>query len=233
MSATSILSLTQEPPASQWLGLPGESAAISTLLDVAILQTRVEGAYVYRFDRDGAAALIAFVGPAPRMKTREVPREVTPIHWNRKTPVVLRSGAVNDWGFSGFPELQDGRFDGVVSVPLVDSGETVGLANFYLSVDQLLGGDSLSLLMNLSLPLGALLIAPTLKEQLQKVQEDLADRKVLERAKGILTSRFGYTEEEAYLRIRRASRRNRMPMRKIADLVIESGVDLLGEAFDQ
>jgi AmiR/NasT family two-component response regulator len=85
--------------------------------------------------------------------------------------------------------------------------------------------------MSLSLPLGALLIASTLRDQLQKATQDLADRKLLQRAKGLLQARFQWTEEDAYLRIRRLSRRRRAPMRDIAQLVIESTVEFLTEVF--
>jgi AmiR/NasT family two-component response regulator len=83
--------------------------------------------------------------------------------------------------------------------------------------------------MSLSLPLGTLLIASTLRDRLQKAAQELADRKVFERAKGLLQARFQWTEEEAYLRIRRLSRRCRTPMRDIAQLVIESNPESLAE----
>jgi hypothetical protein len=234
MSATPIFSLRQQRETWTPTVLPGETSAISPLLDLAILQTKAQGAYVYRFDRSGAEAImIAFVGPAPEKQSSAVLREIASIHWNRKTPVVLRSHAASDWRFGSFPELKNGRFDGIVSVPLVDSGDPVGLANFCLRGDDPLSAGALSFLMNLSLPLGALLVASALKDQLQKAQQELADRKIFERAKGILQARFGCTEEEAYLRIRRLSRRNRTPMRTIAELVIESGAELPAEAFDQ
>jgi AmiR/NasT family two-component response regulator len=88
------------------------------------------------------------------------------------------------------------------------------------------------LLIGLSLPLGTLLVASTLRDRLQKATQLLADRKLLERAKGLLQARFQWTEEEAYLRIRRASRRWRTPMREIAQLVIESRAESWAEVLE-
>jgi hypothetical protein len=211
-----------------------EGNPISPLLDLAILQAHAQAAYVYRFDRVRAdAQLVAFVGPTTRNAGQSLSRDIAPLHWNRKTPVLLRSGAASDWRFAGFPEFRAGRFDGVVSVPLLESGETVGLANFCLHGDAPLSASALSLLMSLSLPLGTLLIASTLRERLVKTAQDLADRKVMERAKGLLQARFQWTEEEAYLRIRRVSRRGRTPMRDIARLVIESSAESLAEVLKQ
>jgi AmiR/NasT family two-component response regulator len=49
----------------------------------------------------------------------------------------------------------------------------------------------------------------------------LADRKLLDRAKGLLQASFQWTEEEAYLHLRRTSRQRRTPMRDIAREVID------------
>jgi signal transduction protein with GAF and PtsI domain len=52
------------------------------------------------------------------------------------------------------------------------------------------------------------------------LKRTLETRKVIERAKGILQSKFGMTEEAAYLRLRDESRRRRRPMRDLAEAVI-------------
>jgi len=74
-------------------------------------------------------------------------------------------------------------------------------------------------------------VASSLRRQLETTQEQLANRKTMERAKGILQARFGWTEEEAYLRMRRLSRQNRTPLREIAQFIIECRMDLRQEAF--
>ena len=211
-----------------------EGSPISALLHLGILQGLAQSAYAYRFDRVSAdATLVEFAGHPPKSVHQSLVSGILPLHWNRKTPVVLRTQAASDWRFADFPEFRAGRFDGVVSVPLLDSGETVGLANFCHIGQAPISASSLSFLMSLSLPLGALLMASTLRDRLRKATQDLADRKLLERAKGLLQARFQWTEEDAYLRIRRLSRRSRTPMRDIAQLVIESSVESLTEVFEQ
>lgn len=218
--------------AFQHFSIPSESNPISPLLDLAVVQTHSQAAYVYRFDRTNASALLeAFAGPAPA--ARELHSSVTSLHWNRKTPVVLESHTAADWRFCRFPEFQTGKFEGVVSVPLLESAETVGVANFCRVAAAPVTGNALSFLLSLALPLGALLAASTLRDQLDHAQRLLADRKLFERAKGLLQARFSWTEEEAYLRMRNLSRRCRTPMREIARLVIESGTGPLADALTQ
>ena len=75
----------------------------------------------------------------------------------------------------------------------------------------------------------ALLTTSTLREELQKAARQLlADRKLLDRAKGLLQETLGWSEEEAYLHIRRLSRQHRTPMRQIARQVIQAGAARLG-----
>jgi hypothetical protein len=210
-----------------------EDGPISALLDLGILQARAQGAYVYRFDRAGAdATLVAFAGHPPENVSERLTSGIARLHWNRKTPMVLQSQAALDGRFADFPEFRAARFDGVISVPLLDSGETFGLANFCRIGEASISARVLSFLMSLSLPVGALLVASTLRDRLQKATQDLVDRKFLERAKGLLQTRFHWTEEDAYLRIRRLSRSRRTPMR---DIAIGDGLQpgVLTEVFKQ
>jgi GAF domain-containing protein len=213
MSATAI---------GEILALPSQSGAIEQLLDLAILQATAQSAYVYRFDRESATATLAAFAGRPYGGSGELRGGVVALHGNRTSPVVIHADAGDDWRFTRFPEFQARKFDGVVSVPLLDAGEVVGLANFCRLANAPLSGSALAFLMSLSLPLGALLAASTLREQLRKANQELADRKLFERAKGLLQSRLQVSEEEAYLQIRRLSRRRRTPMREIAREVIQS-----------
>jgi len=103
----------------------------------------------------------------------------------------------------------------------------VGIANFCRARAMALPPRELSFLLSLSLPLGALLNGEAVRERLERATQLLADRKVLERAKGLLQANLGWSEEDAYLHIRRLSRQSRIPMRDIAREVIEAGGEAL------
>ena len=52
--------------------------------------------------------------------------------------------------------------------------------------------------------------------QTLEMKRQLETRKLVERAKGLLQEALGWSEEQAYLHIRRLSRQQRTPMREIA-----------------
>ena len=63
--------------------------------------------------------------------------------------------------------------------------------------------------------------------QIDRLQQRLSDRIVIERAKGILVQQLGISEDEAYKRLRLSSRRQRRQVRDIAQSLVESQL-LLG-----
>ena len=61
-----------------------------------------------------------------------------------------------------------------------------------------------------------------LRQQAESLNEALAARKVVERAKGLLMNEEGLTEAEAFARLRRASQTSRRPMKVVAEALIAS-----------
>lgn len=59
-----------------------------------------------------------------------------------------------------------------------------------------------------------------LRKEAMLVRQQLEERKILERAKGILQQRFGLSEEEAYQRLRDESRRLRRSIREVSEAVL-------------
>ena len=60
-----------------------------------------------------------------------------------------------------------------------------------------------------------------LENELSKLKRDLDDRKVIEKAKGILMKRKSISEAEAYRRIQKMSMDSRVAMRDISEKIIE------------
>ena len=60
-----------------------------------------------------------------------------------------------------------------------------------------------------------------LSKELFELKKDMADRKMIERAKGILMKRKAISEGEAYRRIQKMSMDSRVSMRDIAEKIVE------------
>ena len=62
-------------------------------------------------------------------------------------------------------------------------------------------------------------------QQAADLEERLATRKVVERAKGVLMQRESLSEEEAYRRIQRQARQERRTMREVAEVILRQARD--------
>jgi two-component system, response regulator PdtaR len=68
-----------------------------------------------------------------------------------------------------------------------------------------------------------------LREEAESLQEALAARKVIERAKGLLMEKEKLTEDEAFSRLRRAAQASQRPLKVIAEAVVAT----LGDQHDE
>ena len=60
------------------------------------------------------------------------------------------------------------------------------------------------------------------KDEIGKLQESLATRKLLDRAKGILMTAHGFTEQEAYRRMQLYSMNKRLSIKEVAEAIIKA-----------
>lgn len=67
-----------------------------------------------------------------------------------------------------------------------------------------------------------------LKNEAHRLEETLAERNLIDRAKSILMERVGLTEEEAYSRIRQRAREKRVKMVSVAQTIIAAEEFLTG-----
>jgi two-component system, response regulator PdtaR len=60
----------------------------------------------------------------------------------------------------------------------------------------------------------------SMEGRVKDLEDHLATRKVVEKAKGVLMTKHGITEQEAFRRIQKASMNNRKSMREIAEAIL-------------
>jgi uroporphyrinogen-III synthase len=67
---------------------------------------------------------------------------------------------------------------------------------------------------------GAAIEMARLENEVIELSDKLAVRKIIERAKGIVQSEFGISEEEAYSLIKKQARSRRKSMKEIAEAIL-------------
>jgi signal transduction protein with GAF and PtsI domain len=141
--------------------------------------------------------------------------------------VVLSRAASSDSRFKQFAWLLEEEFQALLSVPLIIRGKVMGVLNVHHrephehTTDEIVLTAFAGQQMASAIALSQLAVENArLKAETQEIKKRLEERRVLERAKGVLQERFKLTEEQAYVRLRNESRRSRRPIRELAEAVL-------------
>jgi GAF domain-containing protein len=134
--------------------------------------------------------------------------------------VAISSNAPNDPRFKGFAHIIEDTYDAFLSVPLMSQGTVAGVVNIHHREAHEHSPEELEVVSFIAEQMGAAVARVQLAEQVERLSDELATRKVVERAKGILMRSRTLTEEQAYLLMRTESRKSRRPMKQLAEAII-------------
>ena len=120
-----------------------------------------------------------------------------------------------------FPDLA--RKEGLcalLSVPMLNRDRVVGVINTYTSIPHTFSLEEIKVMQTIANQAAIAIEHTTLVEKSFEMQEALAVRKLVERAKGYLMRSKHLSEEEAFRLIQRRSMDLRKSMREIADAIL-------------
>ncbi len=135
-------------------------------------------------------------------------------------PVALSRHASQDPRFKFFSELPEDRYEAFLSVPILCRGRVVGVINLQHRLPYYHTAREVKLISTIGFLVGAETEMARLESQVSQLAEQLGNRKLVERAKGILQRDLGTTEEEAYRTLQRQSRQLRKPMKDLAEAIV-------------
>jgi two-component system, response regulator PdtaR len=200
------------------------------LIRLAVQVTACDACLIYLAEPEGDVVLRASQLPHTneighiRIKLGE---GVTGWVAEHKSAVALASKAAADKRFKKFPALIEDTYEAFLSVPLVSGGDVIGVINVHHQQPRPHTPAEISLMAFMGEQIGGAIAKSRLSEENVRLQEEtqemkrqLETRKLVERAKGILQSKYKLSEEAAYLRLRNESRRLRRPMRDLAEAII-------------
>ncbi len=108
----------------------------------------------------------------------------------------------------------------LLSVPLAVKGKVIGVLNNYTSYPHKFTKDEINILTAVANQAAIVIENAELMVKTKVVQEELENRKLIEKAKGILMREQGLSEEEAFRKIQKQSMDMRKSMREIAEAII-------------
>lgn len=181
-----------------------------------------DACFIYAFD-DGDLVLRASKTAHPdevdRLKLR-VGQGAAGWVAGQREPVAAATGASNDRRFLIFSEPADDRFEAFLSVPIVSRGRVVGVINLRHQEPYEHSTREIRTVTTVGFLVGAEIERARVEAENLQLVERLEERKVIDRAKGILQRDLGISEEEAYVAIQRQARQRRRSKKEIAEAII-------------
>jgi GAF domain-containing protein len=200
-------------------GLAGRETDHALVLDASRTRTRSQTAVVYTFQPETfeVNAVSVRSSIAPRLKDVGVTLSSATSDWLDSLVDAVQGRPGTEPNFEKFPEALQYHVKRLAVVPLRTENTLFGLLTVGRASEAAFEADELDVVRSAGRLLTALLERDTL-------QQKLLERKLVERAKGILQQRRRLSEEQAYLLLRNNSRRRRIPMVNLAKEIIEVSV---------
>ncbi len=194
------------------------------IVDFVSTLVKCDSCFVYVLE-DDELVLRASKNPHPdavdRLKLR-VGQGITGWVAERKQPVAVARNASQDPRFKFFSELPEDRYEAFLSVPVLSRGRVVGVINLQHRMPHAHARREIKLISTIGFLVGAEIEMARLESENSQLSDQLATRKLVERAKGVLQRELGISEEEAYLILQRQSRQRRKSMKEIAEAILLS-----------
>lgn len=201
------------------------SSAFSAVLDLAVAITRSDSAQFYRMDP--AMSDLRLICVRPALEDGRIQRICLPFP-GLDNP---RTFSKDDPGFDSFPETTNSQIANLLAIPIRVESKMAGILTLCRKGPEPFGEGSVEVAVKSAVALGEMervreldalrARLRTARQENLLLEKRLAERKLMERAKGLLQIHHGWTEEDAYYHLRRTSRQQRTPMAVIAQRVID------------
>jgi hypothetical protein len=196
------------------------SQELALLLDQLVTRSRADGAIAYRFDAGAeefhAVAIQSRV--SPRIPELGVTLSAGATAWLKKSQEPLQVSPAIDVPFENLPETLQYGYERVLLFPFRAEYDLLGFLTLGRTSGEFFDRQAVEGAQPLVRIVGALL-------ERDALQNAMKERKLVERAKGILQRKERISEESAYLLLRNASRYRRLPMAEVAREIIQSSVN--------
>ncbi len=194
------------------------------LIKLLIKIIPVDSCLIYFYDRDKKGFILIASKKSKKkligkitIKRGEGITGWTALH--RQT-VFLTKKAYLDKRFKLFKELPEDKYEAFLSVPIIDKSGVVGVINLQNRAPYVFSPRQIKLAETIVKIIATAFEGVVLGRKVGYLENKLEERKLIEKAKGILMKEKNISEEVAYKLIRKEAMSKRKPMKDIAEAVL-------------
>lgn len=134
--------------------------------------------------------------------------------------VVIEKNAYLDERFKYFEQLPEDKYESFLSVPIINEKGIAGVINLQNKNPHIFTKQEIKTLEALVKIIASAFAKIALERKLNKLQNQLEERKVVEKAKGIIMRVKNINEEEAFSFMRKEAMNKRKSIKEIADAIL-------------
>jgi uroporphyrinogen-III synthase len=134
--------------------------------------------------------------------------------------VALSEKAFLDNRFKPFSELPEDKFESFLSVPISNDTGVVGVINIQNKQQYEFSKQQIKTIESLVKIIASAFAQTVLQRKVDKLQAQLEERKIIEKAKGVLMKTRNISENEAFTFIRTEAMKRRKTMKEIAESIL-------------
>lgn len=195
---------------------------LERIIDMVTAAMRCDSCFIYVLDKE---KLILRASKNPHSDVVDhleiaMGQGVTGWVAKHRQTVSLPAKAWTDPRFAEFVNLPEDRFESFLSVPILCRGRLVGVINVQDRDPHHHSRREIRLITLIGYLVGAEIEMARMENEKAQLADQLENRKLMERAKGLLQRELKIDEESAYLMLQKQSRQKRKPLREIAEAVI-------------
>jgi GAF domain-containing protein len=199
--------------------LCGANHDLRSVIDPLTALTGAEGAFVYRAgaEADEFCVIAARTPSDPRIPAVGVTLSAEATALLRRGEEPLQTSAAVDERFSNLPEILEFGVRSLLIFPLRSADSVLG----FLTLGRVVAQPFDAATIAAARPVARVIAAVLERDALQTA---LRERKLVERAKGVVQRARRVSEEEAYAFLRNRSRRTQRPLSEVADEVLRESL---------
>lgn len=137
-----------------------------------------------------------------------------------KKTVALAKNAYLDQRFKFFKELPEDRYEAFLSVPIINKEGAIGVINLQNKLAYKFTKEEIGTIEAVVKIIASAFEKTILERKVGYLENKLEERKIIEKAKGVLMKEKNLSEKEGYEMIRREAMSKRKTMKEIAEAVI-------------
>lgn len=192
------------------------SREMDLLLGQLVTRGGADGAVLYRFDAvaEELHAVAVQARVSPKIPELGVTLSAAATAWLKKSAETLQVSPAVDIPFENLPEVFQYGFQRLLLFPVRAEYDLLG----FLTLGRRSGDLFDRQAVEAAAPVASIVAALLERDALQNAMKE---RKLVERAKGLLQKKERISEENAYLLLRKVSRYRRIPMAEVAREIIQ------------